>query len=746
MRSLHTMWCAGKAFLRAKPGEENLKNWECHTQQTEAMFSLAPVVLGLFAICYTTHATVCTSKEEADIFIFLDASGSLKLPNFKTTLNFSKAVAESFNIGPDSVRIGLATFSNFIGNVMQLDRYSNKPDLLEAIDQIRYTRGSTRTHLALKAAREKFFTEQNGGRDQAPQFLILVTDGKSTFPQQTKAEAALLAKTNITTIAIGIGGSVNKDELNLIASSSKLVFTVKNFQELSDIKTDVVKYVCEALPVELPKPTPSNFQNDASIPPPPRFVSRKSSPPPGSSYREGRTFNIAADIFILLDTSFTTGVPDFNKLLDFSRQIVHSFIVSPYRVRIGVATFSTFASEEIKLNQYRQKANLLKAIGNMRYKRGPTPIYRALKAARERFFTVQNGGREGVPHFLILVRSGYSTNIREIKTESALLAKANIHTLTIGIGGSVNKNALTLIATSPSFVFYPQCTDNGVGGEIGQCVQPHVVEGYSSESELVSVPMAPRLVQVHIDRRGAVTRHHVVHVLFLSAPPVKLPKPTPGSLQKDARVLKPLRSVSSEGCTSKDKADIFIFLDASSSLKLHNFRMTLNFSKDIVESFDIGPDSVRIGLATFSNIIRNRIMLDRYSNKSGLQGAIDKIWYTKGSTHTHAALKVARERYFAQQNGGRDTVPHFLILVTDGKSTHPQKTKAEAALLAKTNITTIAIGIGRSVRKNELKLIASSPNLVFYVKNFQDLSGIKTDVVKHICEEKTGPREIAKTI
>ncbi|RUS78774.1 hypothetical protein EGW08_013458 [Elysia chlorotica] len=191
------------------------------------------------------NAQVCTSGDRADIFILLDASSSLKLRNFRTTLSFSKDIVEAFNIGPDRVRVGLATFSNLIRNVIKLDRYTDKPSLLTAIDKIRYTGGTTLTHTALRAARTKFFTGQNGARDSAPHFLILVTDGQSTYPQKTKIEAALLAQENITALTIGVGSSVNEKELKLIASSPSLVFHVKNFQQLSTIKADVARLICQ---------------------------------------------------------------------------------------------------------------------------------------------------------------------------------------------------------------------------------------------------------------------------------------------------------------------------------------------------------------------------------------------------------------------------------------------------------------------------------------------------------------------
>ncbi|KAK3770708.1 hypothetical protein RRG08_037897 [Elysia crispata] len=60
---------------------------------------------------------------------------------------------------------------------------------------------------------------------------------------------------------------------------------------------------------------------------------------------------------------------------------------------------------------------------------------------------------------------------------------------------------------------------------------------------------------------------------------------------------------------------------------------------------------------------------------------------------------------------------------------------AETAVnAANPNITILTIGVGDSVNTAELNLIASAPNLVFTIRDFEALSGIEDELVSFICE------------
>ena len=89
------------------------------------------------------------------------------------------------------------------------------------------------------------FTAANGDRGDANNFVIILTDGSSSSFNRTLQEATLLKQQNTAVLAIGIGTSINKPELNGIGSDSKHVFEVSSFDALRTLKTDIKAAACE---------------------------------------------------------------------------------------------------------------------------------------------------------------------------------------------------------------------------------------------------------------------------------------------------------------------------------------------------------------------------------------------------------------------------------------------------------------------------------------------------------------------
>ena len=111
--------------------------------------------------------------------------------------------------------------------------------------------GLTNTDKALEYARSNMFTTAHGDRTDATNYVIVLTDGSSSDFNRTLQQASLLKQQNIAVIAIGIGTSINKPELNGIASDSKHVFAVSSFDALKTIRTEIKAAACEGTVITL---------------------------------------------------------------------------------------------------------------------------------------------------------------------------------------------------------------------------------------------------------------------------------------------------------------------------------------------------------------------------------------------------------------------------------------------------------------------------------------------------------------
>lgn len=185
-------------------------------------------------------------------------------------------------------------------------------------------------------------------------------------------------------------------------------------------------------------------------------------------------------------------------------------------------------------------------------------------------------------------------------------------------------------------------------------------------------------------------------------------------------------------------ADILFILDSSGSVSSPNFQIMLKFVTEIVEGFDISNETVRVAVNIFATNTLEQINLNEYYDKVALKKAINNIKRITGTTNTADALLKARTVSLLPRHGDRPNVPNIVIVITDGNSNNKFKTAEEAKQLQKTAVI-FSIGIGPTVNVNELKAIATGPDIahVFQVKNFKGLNNIKKELATKTCEGKS---------
>ena len=167
--------------------------------------------------------------------------------NFDLVKDFVGDLTNSFTIGADDTQVGVITFSGIARTIFELNTHPNRSVLLEAIGNIPFMddRGpSTHTADALNLLRVNAFTGEAGARDEnlgIPRVAIVVTDGQSNINSSfTIPNAEAAHEAGIQIFAVGVGGSVNRNELEGIASDPLFVsqlseFTIIEFQGLQRI-------------------------------------------------------------------------------------------------------------------------------------------------------------------------------------------------------------------------------------------------------------------------------------------------------------------------------------------------------------------------------------------------------------------------------------------------------------------------------------------------------------------------------
>lgn len=184
--------------------------------------------------------------------------------SFPELKSFMQRMVENMNIGPDKVRVALAQYSNTVNLEFPLNEYSDKTDVIRAIQRVSAMGGvPVNTGAALNYLIRNILTSQAGSRmqDDVPQFIILLTAEKSGDDVR---RPALDLKTR-GAVPFGIGfGNADITELRTISFVPDFAVLVSGVSELNTVQQLISERVTrlnraelEALTPELPSPLPS---------------------------------------------------------------------------------------------------------------------------------------------------------------------------------------------------------------------------------------------------------------------------------------------------------------------------------------------------------------------------------------------------------------------------------------------------------------------------------------------------------
>jgi len=190
--------------------------------------------------------------DRADVVFVIDGSTSIGEKSFILGKNFIADYISEFNIGPTATRVGVITFGTNVtvnceledSGIVGLDKTVGK------IKAIQLPGGGTKTGQGVKALTTLFQTQGRLDQPDVKSVGFILTDGRS---QEPPGENARIARDlGIVLYAIGIGEEINEDELISIAGDKERVYLVENFEQLADLKRQILPKT-DLLPVP-PKP------------------------------------------------------------------------------------------------------------------------------------------------------------------------------------------------------------------------------------------------------------------------------------------------------------------------------------------------------------------------------------------------------------------------------------------------------------------------------------------------------------
>ncbi|KAJ3598257.1 hypothetical protein NHX12_001768 [Muraenolepis orangiensis] len=312
----------------------------------------------------------------------------------------------TFRIGPKHVRVGVVKYADSPTLEFDLTTYTNGQSLEKAVENIMQIGGGTETGAALSFMMPNFDRATVTRGHKVPQYLIVITDGKST--DNVKLPAEKLRAHGVIIYAIGVK-SADQAELQEIAGSTQKTFFVNNFDALKPIKDDIITDICSP---------------DACK-------------------------DIPGDLLFLIDSSGSIDPDYYRKMKDFMKAMIGKSQVGQDMVHVGVMQYSNVQTLVFPLNRFYDRSEMWKAIDNMQQLGGGTHTGQALTDVSV-YFDPVIGGRPGMRQNLFLVTDSEAQD--EVKGPAELLRKKGVNIYSIG-GVDANTQQLLEISGSHDRVF-----------------------------------------------------------------------------------------------------------------------------------------------------------------------------------------------------------------------------------------------------------------------------------------------------
>ncbi|KAL8562554.1 hypothetical protein ACOMHN_045819 [Nucella lapillus] len=331
-------------------------------------------------------------QDPLELGLIIDASVSIKVPDYHEGLTFLISFLRDYIIGPGKNEVRVAAVSYALGVYVDdsFNLNTDREDVMDRVCGMPFRRGGrTDTGLALKYMREK---QMQNTRPGVPKVVVVLTDGNSQDWQLTKSEARLCKEDNITVFAVGVGKQVKKTELyNIAGGEWKQVFMSDSYETLTaNVKKSLFTKTCTLVP----KPT--------TTPPPTTTTTAQATQPCGTEYPTDVNFVFSPSAMGLEETSTVTSF--ISRFMDHEELEEGGF-------QYGVLSADCPNDEGFRLNTYDDVNKIRSRLH--RYDQNSLPNLVSQTLAKR--FGVQNGGREDATKVAVIFVSGSKMDSGKLK-------------------------------------------------------------------------------------------------------------------------------------------------------------------------------------------------------------------------------------------------------------------------------------------------------------------------------------------
>ncbi|XP_045563874.1 collagen alpha-3(VI) chain [Salmo salar] len=593
--------------------------------------------------------TVQTQRVVRDIVFMVDGSSYIGGANLPYVRDFIVGVVNLLDVRPDRVRIGLMQFAENPKIEFYLNTHNTKQDVLAKVGQLRLMGGSAlNTGAAMDYALTNMFQASTGSRQRqgVQQVLLLITGGPSQ--DEVKKIADKVAVAGVLTFTVS-AGQADEAYLKTVAFVPNLAYHESRFSSLPSVVEQIMTPLITVV-------------GDTDI-----------SVTDIEITKEPAVVRGERDVAFLIDGSDNVRA-DFPYIRDFIIKVIEPLDIGQDRVRISVVQHSERPAPNFYLNTYKNKAEVLRAVNDLRLAGGRNlNTGMALKFMKDTILSPVHGSRaaQNVPQFLIVLTAGKSKD--SVKESAGALKTNGVVPFAVGVKDADPKQ-IEAISHNPSFAF-----------NVKEFSQLNMVQ--QRLNSYVSLPKEE--LKVILDQAS-------VHAI---------------SVHTDAV-----------------KRDIVFLLDGSDGTR-SGFPAVRDFIQSIVGKLSVEENRDRVSVVQYADKPEAHFYLNSHKTKDAIINAVSKMRHKGGrSLNTGAALQFVRHRVFTASSGSRrlEGVPQILILLTSKKSR--DDVKGPAVALKDLEIVSLGVGVG-DANVRELEIISFQPGFTYQVTEFSELPTIQPQLV-----------------
>ncbi|NXH60353.1 COCH protein, partial [Rhabdornis inornatus] len=381
-----------------------------------------------------------------------------------------------------------------------------------------------------------------------------------------------------------------------------------------------------------------------------------------------------ADIAFLIDGSYNIGQRRFNLQKNFVGKVAVMLGIGTEGPHVGVVQASEHPKIEFYLKNFTAAKEVLFAIKELGFRGGNSNTGKALKYTAQKFFSLENGARKGIPKIIVVFLDGWPSDDLE---EAGIVAREfGVNVFIVSVAKPTTEE-LGMVQDI-GFVDKAVCRNNGFFS--------YQMPTWFGTTKYVK-PLVQKLCS-HEQMLCSKTCYNSVNIGFL--------------------------------------------IDGSSSVGESNFRLVLEFVSNVAKAFEISDIGSKVAAVQFTYDQRTEFSFTDHVTKDKVLSAIRNIRYMSGGTATGDAISFTTRNVFGPVKEGPNK--NFLVVLTDGQSYDDVRGPAAAA--QKAGITVFSVGVAWAPL-DDLKDMASEPreSHTFFTREFTGLEQMVPDIIRGICRD-----------